>query len=115
MVHQRKTPGAVRPIPMKGNSIRGGGEDSGKYFRCGICGFILNKDRGELGGPEDQASIIPTAYTQVDQYEDTVYHCQGAAGKTQAICEAAGGTWSSTRYQPVVSAYCPLCGSPNNG
>ena len=115
MEHQRITPRAVRPIPMKGNAIRGGGEDSGRYFRCGNCGFICSADRDELGAPEDKASITATAYTQVDQYGDEVYHCQGAAGKTQTICEAAGGTWSSTRYQPVVNAFCPLCGSPNNG
>lgn len=116
MARQRKTRLAVRPRPIRGNPIRGGGKDSGRYFRCGYCGFICDTvDRDELGGPEDESSITPTAYTQVDQYEVTTYHCQGAAGKTQTICEAAGGTWSSTRYQPVVNAYCPFCGSPNNG
>ena len=114
MAHQRKTPRPRRPIPLRGNAIRGDGQDYGKYFRCRVCGFIINRDRDELGGPEDRPSITPTAYTQVDQYGNTTYHCQGAAGATQAICEAAGGTWSSTRYQPVVNACCPLCGSPNN-
>jgi len=115
MARQRKISRAVKPTPMKGNSIRGGGEAAGRYFRCGYCGFVLDRDRDELGGPEDESSITPTAYTQLDQYGNTSYHCQGAAGATQTICEAAGGTWSSTRYQPVVNAYCPLCGSPNNG
>lgn len=115
MARQRNIPDAVRPIPRKGNPIRGGGEDAGRYFRCGYCGFICSVDRDELGGPEDESSITPTAYTQLDQYGNTKYHCQGAAGKTEAICVAAGGTWSSTRYQPVVNMYCPLCGSPNNG
>lgn len=98
---------------MKGNSIRGDGEDAGKYYKCWNCGFTCNVDRDALGDSESEANITPTAYTQVDQYGDTKYHCQGAAGATQTICEAAGGTWSATRYQPEGSGGCPLCHSPN--
>ena len=115
MARQRNIPDAVRPIPRKGNAVRGGGEDAGRYFRCGYCGFICSVDRDELGGPEDQASITPTAYTLLDQYGNTTGYCSGKAAATQAACTAAGGTWVTTRYQPVVNAFCPLCGSPNNG
>jgi len=113
MAYQHRLPKESRTIPLRGNPVRGGGEDNGKYYRCWNCGFICAVDRDELGGPESKANITPTAYTQLDQYGNTAYHCQGAAGKTQAICEAAGGTWASTRYQPVVNSGCPLCGSPN--
>lgn len=116
MARQRKTRPAVKPKPMRGNRIRGDGKDAGRYFRCGFCGFICDTvDRDDLGGPEDESNITPTAYTQVDQYGDEVKHCHGNAATTEAACVAAGGTWTSTRYQPVVNAYCPNCGSPNNG
>lgn len=102
-----------RTIPLKGNSIRGDGEDYGKYFKCWNCGWICNVDRDALGGAESEANITPTGYTQLDQYGNEVYHCFGAAGSTQSICEDAGGIWTSTRYKPVVNSGCPACGSPN--
>ena len=102
-----------RTIPLKGNPVRGDGEDSGKYYKCWNCGWICNLDRDALGDSESEANITPTVYTQLDQYGSEVYHCFGSAGSTQAICEAAGGEWTSTRYKPVVNSGCPMCGSPN--
>jgi len=102
-----------RTIPIHGHADYGEGKDADRYFHCWNCGFICDVDRDALGGPADRANITTEAYTQKDQYGETAYHCQGAAGATQTICEAAGGTWSSTRYIPVVSSGCPMCGTLN--
>lgn len=102
-----------RTIPLPGNAERGDGEDHGKWYRCWNCGFVCNVDRDALGGPDDTDGVTPEAYTTLDQYGDTAYHCEGAAGKTQTICEAAGGTWSSTRYIPRIDSGCPMCGCLN--
>lgn len=108
-----------RSRPVRGNSIRGAesanaaGKDYGKYFRCSNCGFVCDKDRDSLGGPNDKANVTPAAYTLTDQYGDTAYQCQGAAGSTQTICEANGGTWASTRYEASGSGGCPFCHTLN--
>lgn len=76
--------------------------------------MICNVDRDFLGDSETSARITPTAYNQTtDDLSTAAYHCEGAAGATQTICEAAGGTWSRVRYKPVVESGCPFCGSPN--
>lgn len=113
MARQRKIPKRSRTIPLRGNSIRGNGEDHNKWYRCWFCGFRCDTDRDSLGGPDSQAHIVPVEYTQLDEYGSTAYHCQVMAGKDETTCEAAGGTWASTRYQPETSGGCPLCGSPN--
>lgn len=110
---QRRLPKDSKTIPLKGNSIRGDGKDHGKYYRCWHCGFICDVDRDELGGPDSRHGVTATEYTQVDQYGNTAYHCVGAHGDTQTVCEANGGTWSSTRYEPVVGSGCPFCGTKN--
>lgn len=100
--------------PVFGSHERGGGDDKGKYYKCWNCGFICDKDRDALGGADSRDGVEPEAYTQLqDDVSTTAYHCQGAAGADQATCEAAGGTWSSTRYKPNVSSGCPFCGSLN--
>jgi len=108
-----RIPKESKTIPIYGHPDHGDGEDAGKYYRCWHCGVICNVDREELGGPDSRHGVTPIAYTQVDQYGDTVSHCEGAYGSTQTICEAAGGTWTSTRYKAVVNSGCPLCGTRN--
>jgi len=110
---QRRLPKRSKTIPLRGNPIRGDGRDHGKYYHCWVCGFICDVDRDELGGPDSRANITPTAYTHLDDKGVEVFHCQGAHGKDEAACVAAGGTWSSTRYSSVVNSACPVCGSPN--
>ena len=110
---QRKLPKESKTLPIYGHPDRGDGEDEGKYFRCWHCRFVCNVDRDELGGPDSRNGVTATEYTQVDQYGNTAYHCVGAHGDTQTVCEARGGTWSSTRYEPVVNSGCPFCGTLN--
>lgn len=110
---QRRLPKESRTIPLRGNKIRGDGQDHGKWFRCWYCGARCSVDRESLGGPDSKANITPEEYTQLDQYGNEVFHCYGAAGKDQTICEAAGGTWTSTRYKAAGSGGCWLCFSPN--
>ena len=113
MNKSRTLPKQSRTLPLYGNPTRGDGEDSGKYYRCWNCGFICDVDRDSLGGPDDKANVTPEAYTQKDQYANTIGHCEGAHGATQAKCEASGGTWSTTRYIAGGSGGCPMCFSPN--
>ncbi len=109
----KKVRGDSRTIPIPGHKDYGDGKDDGVWYRCWNCDFQCNVDRDELGGADDTSNVPSIAYTQVDQYGNTAYHCQGAAGADQTTCEAAGGTWSSTRYEPVVSTGCPFCGTLN--
>lgn len=102
-----------RTLPIYGHPYHGEGEDAGKWFRCWNCGFICKVGRDALGGPADKAGVVSTAYTQVDQYGDTTYHCINAHGDDQTTCEANGGTWTSTSYKAVVTEGCPFCGSKN--
>ena len=105
---QRKVSKDSKTLPIFGK-----GDDEGKYFRCWNCGFPCDVDRDELGGPDSRNNVTATAYTQVDQYGNTAYHCIGAHGDNQTVCEARGGTWSSTRYKPVVGSGCNFCGTKN--
>jgi len=102
-----------RTIPIPGHRDYGEGRDDGVWYKCWNCGFRCKVGRDELGGEADEAGTQPIAYTQVDQYGDTAYHCYGAAGADQATCEAAGGTWTATSYKPSVTGGCPLCGTKN--
>lgn len=102
-----------KTVPVPGHQDFGDGEDAGIWYRCWNCGFLCSTDRETLGGADDDSLIEPTAYTTLDQYGDTAYHCQGAAGADQATCEAAGGTWASERFEPTRSGGCPLCGTLN--
>ena len=105
-----------RRIPIWGSPERGDGLDHGRYFECWNCGFVCDSDRDFLGDSESSARITPTAYNQTDEKGTAVYHCQGQLAMTntnQTDCEAAGGTWSRVRYEPVVESGCPFCGSPN--
>jgi hypothetical protein len=81
-----------KTIPIPGHKDYGDGEDDGRYFHCWYCGFVCNKERDELGGPEDRANVRSQPYSQVDQYGDSA---------------------GTTRYEPVVDTGCPLCGSLN--
>ncbi len=110
---QRSLPRDSKTIPLRGNDIRGDGRDHGKYYRCWNCGFVCDVERDELGGPDSRHGVTATEYTQVDQYGNTSYHCVGAHGDTQTVCEANGGAWSSTRYKPVVGSGCSFCGTKN--
>lgn len=102
-----------KTLPVKGHKDYGDGIDDGKWFKCWNCGFLCNSEDNELGGPNELNEIKPIAYTQVDDKGVEKFHCEGKAGKTQTICEAAGGTWTSTAYKPGRRAGCPLCGTLN--
>ena len=114
-----KTKKQSRTLPVRGNPYRGArsphavGEDYGRYFRCWNCGFPCDSERDSLGGSESRANVKATAYTQEDEYGEDASHCQVKAGATETVCEAAGGTWSSSRYEPVVTSGCPFCGTLN--
>lgn len=108
-----RIPKESRTLPIYGHPDHGEGEDAGKFYRCWHCGFVCDVDRDALGGPDSRNGVTATAYAQVDQYGDTAYHCVGAHGDDQTTCEARGGTWSSTRYKPVVNSGCPFCGTLN--
>lgn len=103
-----------RTISIFGSADRGDGRDSKRYWECWHCGFVCDVERDYLGGAEERATVKPIAYDQTeDDLSTAKYHCEGAAGATQTLCEAAGGTWSKKRYKPSVDSGCPFCGSPN--
>jgi len=103
-----------RTYPIYGSDERGDGLDSQRYWRCWNCGFVCDVERDFLGGDEERSQVEPIAYNQTtDDLSTAAYHCEGAAGATQVICEAAGGTWSRVRYKPEVNSGCPFCGTPN--
>jgi len=98
-------------IPIPGHKDYGDGKDRDRWVRCSNCGFLYDKDERGVGVRDKDRHLEPVTYTQTDQYGDTDYHCEGAAGADQTACEAAGGTWTSRGYKPAdrVSG-CPLCG-----
>jgi len=112
-VKSRKIRHDSKTIPVPGHRDYGDGEDHGKWYRCWNCGFLCNIDREALGGPEDSPGVITQTFTTLDQYGNTTGHCEGTHGADQTACEASGGTWVTTLYEPVVESGCPLCGTLN--
>lgn len=111
---QRKIRKDARTLPIYGTKDRGDGLDHQRYWYCWNCGFVCDVERDFLGGAEERAQITPIAYNQTtDDLSTASYHCEGAAGATQTLCEAAGGTWSKVRYRPAGDGGCPFCHSPN--
>ncbi len=110
----RKVRKDSRTYPIYGSNERGDGRDNDRYYHCWYCGFVCDVERDFIGGAEERSSIALIAYNQVtDDGTTAAYHCEGAHGADQTECEAAGGTWSQTRYKPEVDSGCPHCGSPN--
>ena len=108
----RKLKKPRRDILIPGHKDYGDGEDDGKWFRCSVCGFIYDKDERGIGVRDKDEHLEPGTYTQTDQYGVESFHCEGVAGATQTICEAAGGTWTSRGYKPADRmSGCPLCGT----
>ena len=110
----RKLRKQSRKYPIYGASERGDGRASNRYFKFWNLGLVCDVERDFLGGADERSRITPIAYNQTeDDLSTAKYHCQGAAGKDQTTCEAAGGTWSRQRYEPTVESGCPFCGTPN--
>ena len=111
---ERPIPKRSRTIPIKRHEDYGDSDDRKNWFRCWNCDFVCNLDQNATGGPDELVELGSVPYTQTDQYGNTKSHCEGVAGATQTICEAAGGTWTSTWYKPAeIIRGCPLCGSIN--
>ena len=109
----RKVRSDSRTIPLWGSKDRGDGEDHDRYWKCWHCGFTCNVDRDELGDSESTSRINYKADTLVDEYGDSTGYCYGKHGSTQTICEARGGTWKTSRYEPEVTSGCKFCGTLN--
>ena len=109
--HSKKPRNAKMPIVIPGHQDYGDGEDASKWYRCPNCGFSYDLGERGVGVQDKDKHLEPGTYTQTDQYGSMAYHCEGAAGATQTICEAAGGTWTSRGYKPADRMVgCPLCG-----
>lgn len=63
--HTRKIPKRSRTIPIYGSSVRGDGQDAGKYYQCWNCGFICNKDRDALG--DSETGIVYETYVPLGE------------------------------------------------
>jgi len=113
----RKVGRKFHTIPLKGNSVRGNGEDAGKYFRCSNCGFICNIDRDVRGRTMNSVGAIeyvPNTYPTEGGLQ--AISVLGGIGNSFVSSElAADGTAQTLQYSfiPVISGGCPLCGTQN--
>jgi hypothetical protein len=98
-------------VPVPGHQDYGGGEDRDKWYRCPNCGFLYALNERGVGVQDKDRHLEPGTYTRTDQDGEEAFHCEGAYGSTQAMCEANGGTWTSRGYKPGDRVGgCPLCG-----
>ena len=109
----RKVRSDSRTIPLWGAKDRGDGEDHDRYWKCWHCGFTCDVQRDELGDSESRTQINMKADALVDDVGDSTGYCFGAAGTNQTLCEANGGTWTTSRFEPEVTTGCRFCGSKN--
>lgn len=88
---------STRKIPYAKTSkqLYGEKEDTGKYFKCKICGFICDVDRDSLGGDSSQNPLGSDTYTA-----------------TQDGVTDATDLRNPVTYSIVISG-CPFCGSRN--
>lgn len=100
-------------VPINGSAIRGDGLDAGKYFRCAQCGFVCNKERDSLGGPESKNNVSFEIFNN-DTPEDGLNFA--ILGMTH-ICLRIGADSNPQQiyrnYMPVINSGCPMCGSLN--
>lgn len=110
---RRKVTSEFRTIPLKGNRVRGNGEDHGRYFRCGNCGFIcdtLRDKRGRTMNNVGFTDFVPNTYPTGDTYS-----VLGGVGRVFVSHELTADSTKSEYFSlvSVISSGCPFCGTQN--
>lgn len=108
-----KTRKDSKTLPIYGTPDRGDGLDNNRYWECWFCRFICDADRDELGDSESRARIALETYALVDDVGSTTGYCSVKEGADQTACEAAGGTWITTRHRVAGGTGCSFCHSTN--
>jgi hypothetical protein len=120
--HGRNLHKKSRSIPLKGNKVRAGGEDDGKYYRCWNCGFICDSARDTIGGSQsgsgDKHSDFHSPALGVSDAVDSVNSLMvlGGTGNLHVLLETGSdGNPKEIRhdFKAVVTGGCPLCGTYN--
>lgn len=121
--NSRKTKGRARTIPLKGNNIRGNGEDSGKYYRCWNCGFTVDSTRDSIGGEhsgsgDNHLDFHEPAFGAKDTSDDlnSLSVLGGDIGHFEVALENVGdGTTEKIRhdFKSDMTGGCPMCGTYN--
>jgi len=115
----RKIRRRSKTIPLKGHSVRGNGEDAGKWFKCWNCGFICNVDRDALGDNETRSGDGQTDYHTPSygssDMSDEVNGLAALEDYTVALALGVDGNPQGIRHNIMsdVSSGCPMCGSRN--
>lgn len=112
---RRKIGKEFKTIPVAGNSVRGNGEDSGKYFRCGNCGFICDSTRDKRARTINSVEIV--------EFTPNSYPIPGDASAVLGGIDklfvsnklTADGSIAQPymNYMPQVNGGCPMCGTQN--
>jgi len=106
-------PKKARAIPIQGKF-----EDSNKYFRCKICGFICNADRDRTGPGEGVTQKDATELAGMDlvasgdQFSPVIYMDDPFTILQNNADDDPIGEYRHNNY-PYVYAGCPNCGSKN--
>ena len=114
MKRGRRLPKESKTIPLKGNKVRGNGEDFGKYYRCWHCGFTCNVERDSLGDSQSRSGVSSELYTPVTYDGRAVLGGDIQHFHTALETDSDGNPkelWEY--YKPVITGGCPMCGSMN--
>ncbi len=118
----RRLPKESKTIPLKGNKVRGNGEDFGKYYRCWNCDFVCNVERDSLGDSQSRGGDNHDDYhtpTYGLQEQDNLSHLSVLSGDINgfhvALENGSDGNPKVIRHdhESVITGGCPCCGSMN--
>ena len=120
----RRLPKESKTIPLKGNKVRGNGEDFGKYYRCWNCDFVCNVERDSLGdsqsrgGDNHERYHIPTYGLQDQDTNLSRYSVLGGDINNFHVALENGSDGNPKEihghdYESVITGGCPCCGSMN--
>lgn len=110
----RKT---IHARPILGVGV---GEDEGKFFHCGWCGFPCDKERDSLGGSESRSGVTHENYSVESYPESTLARRLTVDANNiehSVVMMELDGAGAEKKpeeiWRPVISGGCPLCGCKN--
>jgi len=116
--NSRKLAGRSKAIPIKGNGL-----DSGKYYRCWNCGFIVDSTRDTIGGEhsgsgDNHLDFHSPAHGAKDNSSELngLSVLRGDIGFSMVALEnGSDGTPKSIRhdFKSNITGGCPMCGTFN--
>lgn len=115
---QRKQPKLSRTIPVYGDPDRGGGLDSGVWYRCWYCKQLNSTNKSSLGGSESSDGVVYEDYADNPDYGETqgIAVLGGISNTFTAQLNASDGNPAKVKNSIMVSdggSGCSFCGSRN--